>query len=331
MPDARYFAIVALPIVHTQNAHMKKRPLASLLALFIAVANAPVAADTLYNKGGLIVEADTRSQRDVNTGQAQHLSRTTITFQGHPLCGTDVATLLYPDRDGAAPRAFFCSGPVEVLDAGILAFFTSSSANTVLAHLAVREGALRVQRIDVSDQPSRNTLYGTRFMDARLPGWTRIETAWKETVLIRHADARAINLGEGRLLDIDGDIAYLAIPPGSTVIERQPETRIKDAYGDMQRVPAVTEHVPTALAFRAVRLTDGHELARLTGADRCLLLPRIEFEPNAYAAGSKIDVAYDDVPAWRASTLQFNPGKRSATLQLRPGIQLPRKPGCTPG
>lgn len=310
---------------------MKKRPLASLLALFITVATAPVSAETLYNSGGLMVDADTRSQRDVNTGQAQHVSRTIITFQGRPLCGTDVATLLYPEPDGNALRTFYCSGPVKVLDAGILAFFTSSSAKTVLAHLTVREGALRVQRINVSDQPSRNTLYGTRFMDARLPGWTRIETAWKETVLIRHADARVINLGEGRLLDIDGEIAYLAIPPGSTVIERQPETRIKDAYGDMQRVPAVTEHVATALAFRAVRVTDGRELARLTGANACMLLPRIEFEPGAYAAGSKIDVAYDDVPAWRASTLQFNPVKGSAALQLRPGIQLPRKPGCTPG
>lgn len=302
------------------------------LTLILSLLGASASANTIYNRDGLVVEVATDSQRDWNTGQRQQTRNTTITFQGKPLCGNDVASLLYADGKGAPQRAFYCPNGALALDGGgVLAFFTSSSANTVLARLQVVNGTLQAQRVDVSKDPDRNKLSTTRFLDARRPGWTRIETAWDETVLIRHTPLQATNLGEGRLLDIDGDVAYLAVPAGSKPIETQPATRIKDAHGDMQYVPAVTQFVRTPLAFRAVRLADGRELARWDAKDTCQQLPAMQFEPGGQALNSKIDVRYDDVPAWRAGALQFTPGAPGkALLRLKPGVELPRTPNCKP-
>ena len=42
-------------------------------------------------------------------------------------------------------------------------------------------------------------------------------------------------------------------------------------------MPAITKFEPTPLAFRAVRMSDGRELARLEFKDTCLRLPAREF------------------------------------------------------
>lgn len=307
-----------------------RRALAFLLSLLAA----PSSAAVVYDSHGLVVDVATGSRSDWNTGQRQTTRATTITFQGKKLCGTDVGGLLYPGGKAPQARAFFCPGPVAVLETdAVLAFFTSSSASTVLAHLQVVNGALRLQRLPLSDKPDRDRLHGTRFEDARLPGWTRVDSAWNETVLIRHAPLKATNLGPGKLLDVAGDVAYLAIPPGRDVVVLQPATRVKDAHGDLQYVPEITRFVNTPLAFRAVRLRDGHELARLDVKDPCLGLPAIQFDrPDRKSTyGSVPDVAFDDVPAWRTRTLELTQTPKGATLRLRPGVDLPRKLGCTPG
>ncbi|MBB1627149.1 hypothetical protein [Achromobacter sp. UMC71] len=302
------------------------------LILILSLLGASAAADTVYNRDGLVVEVSAGSRQDWNTGQRQHTRATAITFQGKTLCGNDVTDLLYPDGNGPPRRAFYCPNGAMALDgAGVLAFFTSGSADTVLAHLQVVNGSLRAQRVDVSKDPGRNKVQVTRFLDARLPGWTRVETAWNETVLIRHAPLQANNLGPGRLLDIDGDVAYLAVPAGSKVIEIEPTKRVKDAYGYMQIVPAVTKFVPTPTAFRVVRLADGRELARWEAKDTCQQLPAMQFDPGSSSVSSKIDVPYEDLPAWRAKALRFTPGPPGkATLRMTPGVELPHKPHCTP-
>ena len=45
------------------------------------------------------------------------------------------------------------------------------------------------------------------------------------------------------------------------------------------------------------------------------------------SSGRNAQVAYADVPAWRARTLSYVPG-RNARLLLAPGAELPRAPGC---
>lgn len=280
-----------------------RRALAFLLSLFAA----PSGAAVVYDNHGLVVDVATGSRSDWNTGQRQTTRATTITFQGKTLCGTDVGALLYPGSNARHARAFFCPGPVAVLDTdAILAFFTSSSAGTVLAHLQVVNGSLRVQRVD---------------------------SAWNETVMIRHAPLKALNLGPGKLLDVSGDVAYLAIPPGRKVVVLQPATRVKDAHGDLQYVPEVTKFVDAPLAFRAVRLSDGRELARLDFEDTCVGLPALQFErPDIKAAFSASPaIAFNDVPAWRASALELTQTQGRAALRLKPGVQLPRKPGCKGG
>ncbi len=304
-----------------------RRALVFLLSLLAA----PSGAAVVYDNHGLVVDVAAGSRSDWNTGQRQTTRATTITFQGKSLCGADVGALLFPGSNAPQARAFFCPGPVAILETdAVLAFFTSSSASTVLAHLQVVNGALRVQRLAVSGKPDRDRIHGTRFEDARLPGWTRVNSAWNETVMIRHAPLKALNLGPGKLLDVAGDVAYLAVPPGRDVVVLQPATHVKDAHGYLQYVPEVSKFVDTPLAFRAVRLSDGRELARLDFKDTCVGLPALQFErPGAKAAaGSSPLIAFDDVPAWRANALELTQAQGRATLRLKPGVALPRKASC---
>ncbi|HCQ47361.1 MAG TPA: hypothetical protein DIW53_11515 [Achromobacter sp.] len=329
-----------------------------IMAFFLSLLAAPAGAGVIYDNHGLVVDITTGGQRDWNTGQRQNTRSTTISFQGNKLCGKDVGKLLYPDGRNMAVNAFFCAANARALETdAVLAYFTSSSADAALAHLQVVNGSLRVNRLALSRQPDRDKPSGTRFEDARLPGWTRVETAWAETVMIRHASLApaqlsvkpggsapgatgagatrpgVINLGAGKLLDVDGDVVYLAIPPGRDVVVVEPATRIKDAQGDMRIVPEVVKFVDTPLAFRAVRLSTGQELARLDVKDTCAALPAMEFnQPDPlYPSSARRDVLFDDVPAWRAATLQLTQTTGRATLQLKPGVTLPTKPNCKRG
>ncbi|CAB5513804.1 hypothetical protein LMG26857_03084 [Achromobacter anxifer] len=302
------------------------------LAFLLCMLAAPAGADVIYDNHGLVVDTAAGSRNDWNTGQRQTTRATTITYQGQPLCGKDVGPLLYPGGQSIEARAFFCASTAKALETdAVLAYFTSSSADTVLAHLRVANGALRVERLALSAKPDRDRISTTRFEDARLPGWTRVYTSWNETVMIRHAPLAALNLGPGKLLDVADGVAYLAVPPGRDVVEIEPTKRVKDADGYLQIVPAITKFVDTPLAFRAVRMSDGRELARLDFKDRCVQLPAIQFDrPDALSKSSATpDVAFDDVPAWRAATVQLTQDR--AALRLQPGVALPRKPNCAPG
>ena len=304
------------------------------MAFFLSMLAAPAGASVIYDNHGLVVEVTTSGRSDWNTGQRQNTRSTTITFQGNKLCGPEVGKLLYPGGKETATGAFFCAGPAKALETdAVLAYFNSSSTDPVLAHLQVVNGALRVNRLALSDKRDRDRPNGTRFEAARLPGWTRVETAWNETVMIRHAPLKALNLGAGKLLDVDGDVAYLAIPPGRDVVVVQPATHVKDAHGYQQYVPEITKFVDAPIAFRAVRMSDGRELARLDFKDTCLSLPALGFnQPDPLATSStRPDVAFDDVPAWRARTLQLTQAQGRATLTLQPGVSLPAKANCKPG
>ncbi|MNL73814.1 hypothetical protein D3C87_1993330 [compost metagenome] len=98
-------------------------------------------------------------------------------------------------------------------------------------------------------------------------------------------------------------------------------------------MPEVTKFVDAPLALRAVRMSDGRELARLDFKDTCLSLPTLEFnQPDPLASSStRPAVAFDDVPAWRARTLQLTQAQGRATLRLQPGVSLPSKANCKPG
>lgn len=304
------------------------------MAFCLSMLAAPASASVIYDSHGLVVDVTTSGRSDWNTGQRQNTRTTTITFQGNKLCGRDVGQLLYPDGKDPAANTFFCAGPAKALETdAVLAFFNSSSTDPVLAHLQVVNGALRVERLALSATRDRNRPNGTRFEAARLPGWTRVETAWNETVMIRHAPLKALNLGAGKLLDVDGEVAYLAIPPGKDAVEVQPATHVKDAHGYPQYVPAITKFVDTPVAFRAVRLRDGRELARLDVKDNCLSLPSLQFnQPDPlYPSSTRPEVAFDDVPAWRARTLELVQGQGRATLRLQPGVTLPTRANCKPG
>lgn len=140
-----------------------RRALVFLLSLLAA----PSGAAVVYDNHGLVVDVATGSRSDWNTGQGQTTRATTITFQGKSLCGADVGALLFPGSNAPQARAFFCPGPVAILETdAVLAFFTSSSASTVLAHLQVVNGALRVQRLP---SPASQTATGSTARGSRTP------------------------------------------------------------------------------------------------------------------------------------------------------------------
>ena len=143
------------------------------MAFFLSMLAAPAGASVIYDNHGLVVEVTTSGRSDWNTGQRQNTRSTTITFQGNKLCGPEVGKLLYPGGKETAAGAFFCAGPAKALETdAVLAYFNSSSTDAVLAHLQVVNGALRVNRLTLSDKRDRDRPNGTRFEAARLPGWT---------------------------------------------------------------------------------------------------------------------------------------------------------------
>src|SRR5690606_18622419 len=162
------------------------------------------------------------SRRQTNPATGQHHAWVdyTMTFAGESLCGRNVAALLFPDDDFPSARGFYCPQNVMVLPQdGVVAFFSSNSSKSpVLAHVRVVDGELAVTRLDVSPDPKRNSLYSVRFLDARLPGWRRVQTGWRDTVLLRLSPFKVVLLGEGELLDVDGEVAFLLVRPGKKVV-----------------------------------------------------------------------------------------------------------------
>ena len=128
------------------------------------------------------------------------------------------------------------------------------------------------------------------------------------------------------LLDIDGDTAFLMTPPGETVVRQEPNRLVTGPGGAsyVEQGKVITRKTP--LTFRAVRWRDGAELARLEVKDACLQAPGLDLDGRP-SSGRNAQVAYADVPAWRARTLSYVPG-RNARLLLAPDAELPRAPGC---
>ena len=122
---------------------------------------------------------------------------------------------------------------------------------------------LRVERLRLSEDEARDTVETRKLLDARMPGWSRVQTDWTETALVRHDSLQVVRLGAGMLLDIDGDTAFLMTPPGETVVRQEPNRLVTGPGGAsyVEQGKVITRKTP--LTFRAVRWRDGAELARL--------------------------------------------------------------------
>ena len=131
-----------------------------------------------------------------------------------------------------------------------------------------------------------------------MPGWSRVQTDWTETALVRH-DSQVVRLGAGMLLDIDGDTAFLMTPPGETVVRQEPNRLVTGPGGAsyVEQGKVITRKTP--LTFRAVRWRDGAELARLEVKDACLQAPGLDLDGRP-SSGRNAQVAYADVRGARA-------------------------------
>ena len=298
---------------------------ASLAAAPLMLA-ATAQAAAVFDAGGLRIDAAQQSQRDVNTGQSQTFRITAASFQGEALCGAGgtLGRYLHPDDARLATRPYYCLSPVLPVGPDSVLMFFRDSNETFLAGLTARGGRLRVERLWLSEDEARDTVETRKLLDARMPGWSRVQTDWTETALIHHESLRVVRLGAGMLLDIDGDTAFLMTPPGETVVRQEPNRLVTGPGGAsyVEQGKVITRKTP--LMFRAVRWRDGAELARL----------EVRMPPGAGAGPGRpavqrqdAQVAYADVPAWRARTLSYVPG-RNARLLLAPGAELPRAPGC---
>ena len=158
-----------------------------------------------------------------------------------------------------------------------------------------------------------------------MPGWSRVQTDWTETALVRHDSLQVVRLGAGMLLDIDGDTAFLMTPPGETVVRQEPNRLVTGPGGAsyVEQGKVITRKTP--LTFRAVRWRDGAELARLEVKDACLQAPGWTWTAGRPAAGTR-RWPMPTCPR-RARTLSYVPG-RNARLLLAPDAELPRAPGC---
>lgn len=302
-------------------------PRVAAAALAATLGTAQAAA--LFDAGGLRIEAARQNQRDVNTGQHQTFTITAATFNGEPLCGPGGTLARYLQGDGASPPAsrYYCQSPVLPLGPDSVLMFFRDSSRSFLARLEARDGRLRAERLRMAQDDDRDTVETRRLLDARQPGWSRVQTDWNETVLIRHAPFQVLRLGAGKLLDIDGDTAFLMSAPGEVVVRQEPNRLVQGPGGAsyVEQGKVITRKTP--LTFRAVRIHDGIELARLEVKDPCAQAPRLDLEGRSSANSEQ--VAYADVPAWRARTLSYVPG-RNARLLLAPGATLIRAPGCAP-
>lgn len=300
---------------------------ASLAAAPLMLA-ATAQAAAVFDAGGLRIDAAQQSQRDVNTGQSQTFRITAASFQGEALCGAGgtLGRYLHPDDARLATRPYYCLSPVLPVGPDSVLMFFRDSNETFLAGLTARGGRLRVERLWLSEDEARDTVETRKLLDARMPGWSRVQTDWTETALIHHESLRVVRLGAGMLLDIDGDTAFLMTPPGETVVRQEPNRLVTGPGGAsyVEQGKVITRKTP--LMFRAVRWRDGAELARLEVKDACLQAPGLDLDGRP-SSGKDAQVAYADVPAWRARTLSYVPG-RNARLLLAPGAELPRAPGC---
>lgn len=283
---------------------------------------APATAEVLYDRDGLRAERSPYDRSNPATGQRQSGYTYAVTFKGNKLCGKDMSTLLYPDQGFAN---FYCAGPVQAMADGMLVFFTGDK--TALARVSVKQGQLSVQRIPMSRDSARDGLGETRFLHARMAGWSRISTAWYDTVLIRHAPWQVVYLGQGHLLDIAGDVAYLALPRRTETVQLEP-----GKWVELPNIGRTYDHGRSATykvgaTFRAVRWPGGQELARLD-LDSCTDLPKLELNPGDATTAAR--VRYADVPAWRAATVSLAAGNKNGALRLLPGADLPRIANCTP-
>ncbi|CAM4360421.1 hypothetical protein BOTU111921_25485 [Bordetella tumbae] len=283
---------------------------------------APGATEVLYDRDGLRGERVPYGQTNPATGQRQSGYTYQVTFNGAKLCGDDVSLLLFPGRDF---KRFYCAGPIQPLPDGMLVFFTGGE--TALARVRVMQGRLQVQRISMSSDAKRDSLHETRFLDAGMAGWTRIQTAWEDTVMIQHMPFQVVYLGEGRLLDISDGVAYLARARRTQYVQIEP-----DKWVDLPNIGRVfsrgrEQSYQVGPTFRAVRWPEGRELARLD-LDSCTDLPKLEFSPGD--GPSDALVKYADLSAWRAQTLVYAAAGKGSTLRLAASTDVPRRAGCTP-
>ena len=237
---------------------------ASLAAAPLMLA-ATAQAAAVFDAGGLRIDAAQQSQRDVNTGQSQTFRITAASFQGEALCGAGgtLGRYLHPDDARLATRPYYCLSPVLPVGPDSVLMFFRDSNETFLAGLTARGGRLRVERLWLSEDEARDTVETRKLLDARMPGWSRVQTDWTETALIHHESLRVVRLGAGMLLDIDGDTAFLMTPPGETVVRQEPNRLVTGPGGAsyVEQGKVITRKTP--LMFRAVRWRDGAELARL--------------------------------------------------------------------
>jgi hypothetical protein len=288
------------------HSSLRRMPQALLLSV-LAMACPPLSAGqpsqsspSLCSDTGLQVSR--RQRRGSHYFAMSASTQVEVRFRGRKLCGTDIDALLHPDGDEPSRARMWCPVAAQALPGqGALVFFSSASApGPVLAHLCARDGALVATRIDAATidtaneartdtptSPDRNRFYSPRLLDARMPGWTRVETAWYDTILIAHSPLRIVRLGQGRLLDIEHGIAWLIVD----IDKVSPDMAARDRRA----------HV------RAVSLDDGRSVASLA-LPGCAGIPPMQLDGNDAVAVPRTSgrLAFNDVAPWRRQHLRLH-------------------------
>lgn len=236
----------------------------ALLAL-CAIAPGPARAERVFSRDGLTIERKTTrpgflDRRFHPTGQASRSTTWTVRWRGIELCGDHMGEWLFPD----IPRRhdeFACVSQVAFAGGEPLLGFRGADSELLVVYPNTSSGELSLRRIAVSADPRRDKVRRLHLRPAA-PGWSKLKTAWYDTVLFRHMPLKAVHMGPGEVISFNGTHAIVVEAPRDGV----PVLRAMHVRSDAHPESVASIELPTDCAHFLALSDDSIEADRRRGA-----------------------------------------------------------------
>lgn len=236
----------------------------ALLAL-CAIAPGPARAERVFSRDGLTIERKTTrpgflDRRFHPTGQASRSTTWTVRWRGIELCGDHMGEWLFPD----IPRRhdeFACVSQVAFAGGEPLLGFRGADSELLVVYPNTSSGELSLRRIAVSADPRRDKVRRLHLRPAA-PGWSKLKTAWYDTVLFRHMPLKAVHMGPGEVISFNGTLAIVVEAPRDGV----PVLRAMHVRSDAHPESVASIELPTDCAHFLALSDDSIEADRRRGA-----------------------------------------------------------------
>lgn len=250
----------------------------AVIGLLTLCATAPglAHAERVFSRDGLTIERKTTRpgffyRRLHPTGQASGNTTWTVRWRGTELCGDHIGGWLFPD----VPRRhneFACVSQVAFAGGEPLLGFRGADSELVVVYPDTSSGELSLRRIAVSADPRRDKVRRLHLRPAA-PGWSKLKTAWYETVLFRHMPLKAVHMGPGEVISFNGTLAIVVEAPREGV----PLLRAMHVRPDAHPESVASIELPTDCAPFLALADDSIEADRRRGA---WLQRAVHFDPS---------------------------------------------------